>query len=204
MKQSSKVIAAESMSCQQWHLPIMTGSAQHFIKASDYTDELNQIKIQTEKQAYEAGMQRGMQEAEQETLRQRQLLQSAIELLDAPINRIDDQVESLIISLVQTFTQKLLSHEVTTNPELLVTILKQVVELLPKNNEKVSVSAHPDDIALLEQAIKEGSVNTQNCEFIPNEKLHRGELKVATAQTSIEAIVAKQIENVIERSLQEG
>lgn len=113
---------------------------------------------QIEKEAYDKGFAVGQNEAlAQETTRLDQImaeLKTLLENIETDRQRLFAQYESEVVTLIKAMVDRVLFHEVTTNPQVIEVCLRTALAYVVENS-KVTVRVHGQDLERLKKAAME-------------------------------------------------
>jgi len=148
-----------------------------------------------------AGHQAGMKNAQQEIQKQVAILQQVITRLNTPLADLDQRIEQDLVSMVMTMTRQLVHREFTTNPENVVDAARAAMAVLPVSDRKVKILLNPADIELVKQGLS--SDEGDAWQWVESPQLARGDVRIETADTKIDATVESRLKSVIDKLLGE-
>jgi len=181
-------------------------------------DDIDAMQKQAYEEAYIKGEKVGVEEGKKKGLEQgkkqgyaesKYLLEEqagnlieVLKSLSEPFERIDAEVERSIVQLSMLIAKQIVKHELKQNPEQIVTVVKEALKVLPVAHNKISVTLHPEDIALLKSGLeKEADISAWN--FIEDASLARGGCLLSTAFSQIDQSVENRILEITTRVLDE-
>lgn len=162
-------------------------------------------------QGYQDGLQQGQAEGkklgldEGETLIREQLaqLQNLIEQLQKPLEKVDAQVEQALLTLSLAMAEAVIGVEVKTNPQLILQSLRQAVESLPYQAEKLTIKLHPDDVAVVRQHYSEQDLLERQWQLRAEPSYNRGDCRVESSESSVDRSMKSRLQSSLEHFLQE-
>ena len=140
--------------------------------------------------------------AQQEIDQQVAYLKQVMTTLNTPLLELEEQVEEDLISLVMTMTRQLVRRELKAEPEHVIGAVRAAMAVLPINDRKLKIFLHPQDVELVKTGLSiEGE--DSNWQWVGDPLLTRGGVKLATANTVIDATVEARLNSVINKLLGE-
>lgn len=139
--------------------------------------------------AHEEGYQQGYQEGRDESLKETQNLQQQLrdfmQCFEAPIELINEEVEEQLELLAVTLAQQLVRREIKSNPGEIVGLIRESIKLLPASSRKIKINIHPDDAALVNEALSIEEDDDLKWVFIEDPMLTRGGCIIKSEQSVI-------------------
>jgi len=211
--EQSDVISSEEIAAayQRWEAPTMVSvtdieEGHGPLTVKDFERLQKEAEQEGHKAGFEkgreAGYQAGLKTAQQEINQQVAYLKQVMTALNAPLVELDQQVEEDLISLVMTMTRQLVRRELKAEPEHVIGAVRAAMAVLPINDRKLKIFLHPQDVELVKTGLSiedEGS----NWQWVEDPLLTRGGVKLATANTTIDATVEARLNSVINKLLGE-
>lgn len=173
------------------------------------SEKVAEIVEAAKKDAYREGLQAGVQKAQQsqETQFQKtwqariQELEKILAAFSHPYAIIDDKVEEHILQLVIKLTTHLFRHELTTKPEQIMTMVKEAKALLPHHVTDIEISVNPEDAKLIRQLSDNIADEEISRLLTEDQSLNRGDCRVASDTTQVDATLDARIQTIIETGL---
>jgi len=162
-------------------------------------------------QGYQDGLQQGQAEgkklglSEGEQLIREQLaqLQLLIDQLQQPLQKVDAAVEQSLLNLSLQMAQAVLGVEVKTNPQCILNTLREAVEALPYQAEKLVIKLHPDDVAIIQQHYTSEEIAERLWQIRSEPALERGDCRVESTESSVDRTLKTRLQSSLEHFLQE-
>jgi flagellar assembly protein FliH len=162
-------------------------------------------------QGYQDGLQQGQAEgkklglSEGEQLIREQLaqLQLLIDQLQQPLQKVDAAVEQSLLNLALQMAQAVLGVEVKTNPQCILNTLREAVEALPYQAEKLVIKLHPDDVAIIQQHYSSEEIAERLWQIRSEPALERGDCRVESTESSVDRTLKTRLQSSLEHFLQE-
>ena len=203
--QANEVTAEELANYQLWDAPSMVSVSDVDVaeQALMTAEDIDKLQKEAEKEGYKSGFNSGLEAGKvagkKEIDDQVSLLQQVLSKLNTPLDELDQKIEHDLISLVTTMTRQLVRREIATDPEFIVSAVREALTILPINDCKLKVYLNPEDIELVKSGITDDeSVNWQ---WIDEPSLSRGGCRLETIDTSIDASIETRLERVITKLL---
>ncbi|MDT8384218.1 MAG: flagellar assembly protein FliH [Gammaproteobacteria bacterium] len=205
---TSRVIprdAAHGFEC--WDLPIVEDvsaavkDARHGKAPGLMTaEQIERIQKQAYKEAYDAGFQKGRQEGmasgKAEIATKEKLLTTMLDSLSHPLDRLDEAVEQQLVSLALSIARQLVRRELKADPGQVVGVVREALAVLPIGSQDVKVCLHPDDVLLMRESIAQSGAD-QNWSLVEDPSLMRGDCRILTRVSQIEATLEKRLTAVV-------
>jgi flagellar assembly protein FliH len=196
--------------------PLTLGDIES-IRASAYEDGFNEGKEAGFSQGLEEGKLQGLSEGHQDGLTQGleeglaegkvkievQTLhwQQLISRLHLPLEKLEDSVEFQLVKLATSLAEQMARCEVTVNPQIILQALKQGVEALPINEQKIVISLNPEDLIFVQTAFSEAECIKRGWNLRAEPTLLRGDCQIHTQSSSIDYAFSTRIEQVLKHFL---
>ena len=197
----SKVIPKESIdAARPWRAPAVEGS---HVVGGRMVDDKNALPTaqqieEIEQQAYEAGFQRGTSEGieagKQEIARCVASLDSVMQQLVNPLEALDETVEESLMALVLAVARQLIRRELRTDPGQIVSTVREALGALPVGQREVSLQLHPEDAALVREAL--GGDTEARWKIQEDPTLSRGDCRVHSETSRVDATVEHRLNAV--------
>ncbi len=125
-----------------------------------------------------------------------------LDVLDHPFETLDDEVAEELARLAMIVARHLVRRELKTDTGVVVSVVREAVALLPASARRIRVFLHPDDAALVRQAL---SVDDDGEELrwriVEEPTLTRGGCRVESEDSRIDATVEARLGALIARAL---
>ncbi len=202
----SKIISREQVqSCAAWDVPGVSEQLDNNGAQSGATDlhllppkQLEKIQ----KQAYEAGFQRGVLEGikngQQKINERAQKLDHVLSGLAQSLAEFDIDVESQLVALCTALLKQLVRREIKAEPGQVVAIVKESLSLLPIVSSNIRIRLHPEDAKIV-QSVLFSSEENRDWHIVEDPVIQRGGCKVITDSSFIDATIETQIAQLIKQ-----
>lgn len=118
-----------------------------------------------------------------------------------PLAQVNAQVEQQLVWLALRLAKSLIRHEAHTSSDLLLSSLKEAIALLPCAEEGITLTLHPEDVALIRNAYGEEECQRRGWTLLAEPALQRGDLQLASRTSSIDWMLEERIENLLRNFL---
>jgi flagellar assembly protein FliH len=205
---STKVISGEQGSVfQRWELPMVENVSGAVADAKEdkapgllTAEQIERIQNQAYKEAYDAGFQEGRQTGmatgQGEVDRKTQLLDGLLASLAQPLQELDNEVEQELTQLALAVARQLLRRELKADPGQVAAIVHEALAALPVGSREVRVCLHPDDAALVSEVLAQSEAE-RNWSLIDDPGLTRGDCRILTATSRIDATLERRLATVV-------
>lgn len=210
MKISSRVITgggAEDV--KQWSPPNMRGTEVDVDEIERpgsllTADQLEQIHKAAYDEGFEQGNKAGFEYGHKEALTQGRAelsktvvrFEQLMNLLDRPLEQLDDQVERELIEMVISMVRQLVRREVRTDPEQIIGVVREALSILPVSSRGIRVVLHPEDASLVRR-IYELSENELGWKIIEDPVVARGGCRILTDSSQVDATLESRLASLI-------
>ncbi len=168
-----------------------------------YQEGLQQGLEEGREQGYQEGLEQGRREGleQGQTQIQQQLAhwQALMQTLARPLEELDHQVERELVALAMQVARQVVRREIRTDPGQVIGAVRRAVSVLPLSARDVRVYLHPEDAALVREALSadEESEEERRWKIVEDPALARGGCVVETEQSRIDATVESRLAAVI-------
>lgn len=156
---------SEAIAWTRWQAPDMSGAMGHQVlpdPPSVITDQaLEAIREAARREGFVKGLREGQAAAQAELRRQVSQWQSLMAQLSRPLDVMETELTDSVVALVQTVVATVLRTEVVLDPQPLHNLVRVAFRALPQHDRVWTVTAHPDDAALLSDALEGAPVAWQ-------------------------------------------
>lgn len=176
-------------------LPVMVGPivGQGFphVPAAATTEELTQIRKLAYSDAYSQAYAKASREAHTDYARRAAQFKQICDGLVASLATVDDEVVECVAELAVLIARHLVRRELKTNPGEVIGVVREAMRQLPLATRHARIHLHPEDVALVQQALNLGTESGWQLEADP--LLTRGGCIVDTESSRIDAQVESRV-----------
>lgn len=209
---SNKIISGDSVSdVQRWALPMVEDVSSQIsaIKKDRIpplltAEKIEKIQAQAHQEAYDAGFIKGRREGlksgQDEAVRKARLLDDLLNGLARPLAQLDESVEVELVGLAIAVAKHLVRRELKTDPGEIVAVIHEALAVLPLATRNIRVLLHPEDAVLVRELIAQ-SGNDRHWIVAEDPSLHRGDCRVVTDTSQIDATLERRLAAVVAQIL---
>lgn len=192
----SKIIPEDKTgSATPWLLPAVgTASAESpaFISAStrERRQDVDSLAINeaAQKEGFAQGYEEGQRAATSEIQNLKHRLESAVSSLQKPMGMLSEQVRTELLELALAVAKQILRREIKTDPNHIIGLIREAVQQLPANTQKILVHLHPDDAETIRETISDTD-HAQHWKIVDDPGLHQGDCQIHTEASFVDASV---------------
>jgi flagellar assembly protein FliH len=217
---SPKIIAKENSSgFESWDLPNVNRNEDNSEEQASLitANELEQIHQQAYSEGYEEGKLRGMKdgfeqgeeegkkqghqrafdaslkEIQQQTFHFEQLFKS----IETPFSLSNEQVEYELMNLACSIAKIIIRRELKTEPDLVISLVKNSLALLPSASKNIKIYLNPLDVSMVKKAFSNSEeIHFEAYKILESKNLKRGGCIIDTNISHIDASLDKRIEEL--------
>jgi len=156
-----------------------------------------------QQQGQAEGKKLGLSEGEQLIREQLAQLQTLLDQLQQPLLKVDAEVEQSLLHLTLQMAQAVIGVEVKTNPQCILNTLRDAVDALPYQADKLIIKLHPDDVAIIAQHYSPAEIAERLWQIRSEPALDRGDCRVESTESSVDRTVKTRLQSSLEHFLQE-
>jgi flagellar assembly protein FliH len=211
MSEARRPIPALTAAVERWALPDVAGPvigrARQERKAPvDNTVELLRQALQeSEARGYQAGLEKAQAESQltlHALVAKVAQLDSILQLLGAPLQQLDAEVEKELLNLTLSVGKQLARRELRVDPTQVIGIIRESLAQLPASARDVRVHLHPEDAATVRERLAEPS-RERAWKIVEDPTLSRGGCMIRTENSQLDARLDSRIAAVIASALGE-
>ena len=183
-----------------WNTPAMSALTGSPVSPEEQAQASRENEEKRKKVAYDLGFQLGKKEAlegfHEELTSKLALLEELIAAVQKPLDEMNNQVVEELAFLSGSIARQLVRRELKTDPGTILSIVREAVAPLPKQADEISVHLHPEDSHLLKELAQLTSED-RSWTIVEDPTLLRGDCKVTTADSFINATMEARINNIV-------
>jgi flagellar assembly protein FliH len=174
-----------------WVAPEFSGSSGLMT-----ADKLEAIQSAAYEEAYANGLEEGRKAGQQELTERAEYLNQLVGYLAEPFRQLDEEVEQALVGLALRVAGQVVRRELQTQPQHIVGMVHEALNLLPVAARSVDVHLHPEDAAVVRQVY--GETQTEfNWRLVDDPLLNRGDLQVITDTSRIDATLEQRLNDIL-------
>jgi flagellar assembly protein FliH len=170
-----------------------------------YIDGFDKGVTEGKEAGYKEGLELGKTQGHEDVkpLIEEQLtsLRGVLDSLMTPLNKVDELAEKQLVQLAVMLAEAIIYQEVKTSPDIILHTLKQSIDALNADQEKVRIHLHPNDLDLIKESYGEQTIVDNNWQLIAEPTLERGGCEVKTAQSSLDMTLKTRVKETLDSFL---
>lgn len=127
-------------------------------------------------------------------------LQDLMTTLSEPFARLDEAVETALLSLAMQTAERVLRHELSVRPEQVLAIIRAALQALPVASRQVVLRLHPEDAALVGEHMPTATED-QGWRIEEDPGVSRGGCIVTSEHSRIDATLEQQLARIADNVL---
>lgn len=155
-------------------------------------DEITRIH----QQAYQEGFAVGMKEGRVEGQSVAQLMQRMMEELGQSLHQFEQNMAGEILDLALDIAQQLVRSSLYANPEMILPLVREVIETLPQVNQNAMLHLHPSDVERVRAMLKEEYHET-HWRVVGDAHIQPGGCRVETATSEVDATLEARWQRIV-------
>ena len=180
-----------------WEVPAIDGSDGKGYLTAGRLQEL-------QKDAYDEAWQNGHADgvaAGQETVLQRaNRFDELLRALSRPFDQLDGSVEKQLVELAIAIVKQLFRREIRINPDHVIGVVREAIQLLPVASRTVQVHLHPDDATLIRETLSPAE-GEPAWSIVEDPLISHGGCRITTENSQIDATSEARLQAVINAAL---
>jgi len=149
---------------------------------------------------YAAGQAEGLEAGKTEMENTRDCFTRLIDCLDEPLACLDGQVEQELVSLVIAIARQLIRHELKTQPDEILGLVRETLKLLPLASRRVTLHLNPVDVERVRAYLQQDD-NLPRWKIAESPDITPGGCEITSENAYIDATVENRLGNAISQLL---
>ncbi|KXO14209.1 Flagellar assembly protein FliH [Moritella sp. JT01] len=195
----------------------MTAEELDAIRQAAYDDGYNEGKEQGYQDGFTSGTAEGLSQGETEGLAQglaqgladgqQQIVDKAAAWeqlqtqMHTPLAAVNSEVENELIRVATGLAEELIKTEVTFNHDILLQTLKLALDALPVLEQKITITLHPDDLAVINEYYSVEECVKRDWVLISEPMMKQGDLVINNEVSSVELLMEQRIKQMMRQFL---
>lgn len=138
-----------------------------------------------------AGYEQGAAKAEEEFLHMKELLAS----VEDAIKQFGKSTSEELLNLSLEISKQILRQSLKVRPELLLPIVRNVMESIPQHSQHPHLHLHPEDAALV-KTYMQNEIALGGWKVVEDQRIARGGCRIETTAAEIDATLANRWERL--------
>lgn len=207
---TTKVIRDDSGEYQRWDTP-QVNEDSNLSLGMVTADKLARVQELAFKEAQEAGHKKGYKEGVEKAqkefaqrsadqLSRANTMERLLRSLSTPFEQLDEQVENELATLAIALARQIIRREFKADPGEIVPVVRQAINSLPVASRHPQVYLHPEDAAFIRETLSL-SGDHEHWKLIEDPTLTRGDCRVTTENSRIDATVESRLRAIVAQAL---
>ncbi|MCF6235244.1 MAG: flagellar assembly protein FliH [Gammaproteobacteria bacterium] len=195
-------IKSKNSRSQTAHKPVTVGQVEEIHKQA-YREGFESGKKEGFEKGKKEGRDLGSRQGKAEAKEKIQQFESILQTLSKPLLQLDDAIEQELLSLVMAIARQVIRRELKTDPGQVIAVVREAVGALPLADAKVRVFLHPEDAALVREALTMPE-DEYAWQVVEDPVLSRGGCKVVTETSQVDASLDTRLAALVSGVFGEG
>lgn len=148
---------------------------------------------------FEAGKLQGVEAGKEAMQEQQKQLETLLQSLSHPNERITDAVQDELIDMVTELTRVICLDVADHSKELVVNAVREAIAVLPVTDQRVIIHLNEEDLALLQTVYSDDQLKEKGWLLNKDELLERGGCRVTTESSTIDYTLTSRMEDVFSK-----
>lgn len=146
----------------------------------------------------EQGYQEGFAQGEAEVKRLQSMLMQMVSELEAPVENVAADVESLLLNMVVGLSEKVVGRELSLNKDVLSDAISATIQQLPEASGSIKLQVNSADRQYIEESL---TAAHPDVEMVVNDAISPGGFKMETMNTLVKHEVEERFAHVADQFL---
>ena len=181
----------------EWKSPQLVNLQQSETKpGKDDDSKLKNSYDEAFQQGYEAGKELGIKEQSEQI----QILKELLDTLSKPFNDQNDQLTEYISLLAGKIAKSLVRRELHTEPETLLTLIRETVAALNTSEQEIRIHLNPKNASVIRSLVNSES-EEQSWKIVDDPLISISDCKVTSNDSIVDADLDTRIDLIINQML---
>lgn len=176
----------------RWEVPAIEQTGGGLVTAGS----LEALQKEAYDEAFARGREAGLEAGRTELSERVARLDALLKAQARPLADVDETVVMQLVDLSMRVVRKLFRRELQQDPGHVVGVVREAIGLLPVASRDVSVRLHPDDAALVREALPEAE-GDKAWSLVEDPLIERGGCRVFSETSQIDAENATRLDSLI-------
>jgi flagellar assembly protein FliH len=173
--------------CRRWQAPDVDPPKEEQPVTELLTAErVAELEAAVRAEAWEKGYQEGLAAGAAEIRERGRRLAAIVDALAEPLADLDETVEAELVALARALARQVVRRQFQLQPDEIVPVVREAVAALPAGDRTVEIRLHPEDRALVTEAL---SLDEQGTGWTLRDdpELSRGDCRVRAEHSEVDA-----------------
>ena len=192
----SKPFSVDDGQVKHYVLPEITGDIVGYSKETVKPQTVEDIEA-LQKEAFEEGRKQGRKAGLDEIKREAQRLAGMLNFFQAPLAKLDEEVEQQLTELALMVARQVIKKECATDATIIQSIIHEALDFLPLNSRNIRVRLNPADLELLKQA--DFNIDEQEWKAVPDTTVRQGGCLIDSDNSHVDASLETRLQQIIDQ-----
>ena len=186
-------MSEEATKPTRWNVPSIDGGDGNGFPTAG---RLEALQKEAYDEAWQKGHADGLAAGEKDARERLGRLNELLKALAHPFDDLDEMIEKQLVELAMAVVKQLFRREMRMDPTHVIGVVREAIQLLPAASRNVQLHLHPDDAALVREALSpsEGDLAWT---IIEDPLISRGGCNVTTDNSRIDATNESRLQAAI-------
>ncbi len=161
-------------------------------REAEAQERIRLAREEARRQGYEAGLEQGRGEMEQETQRLRQLAES----LDGALDTLDFRLADEVLNLALDVARQVIVGELSARPERILDVVRLALRQMAETTREARLLLNPEDAQLVRPILNE-QLDKSRLRIVEDARIVRGGCLIETPQGDLDATLQTRWHQVI-------
>jgi len=180
-----------------WEVPAIDGSDGNGLLTAG---RLQALQKDAYEEAWQSGHADGVAAGQEAVLQRANRFDELLRALSRPFDQLDGSVEKQLVELAIAIVKQLFRREVKINPDHVIGVVREAIQLLPVASRTVQVHLHPDDAALIRETLSPAE-GEPAWSIVEDPLTSHGGCRITTENSQIDATSEARLQAVINAAL---
>lgn len=180
-----------------WEVPAIDGSDGNGLLTAG---RLQALQKDAYEEAWQSGHADGVAAGQQAVLQRATRFDELLRALSRPFEQLDGSVEKQLVELTIAIVKQLFRREIKINPEHVIGVVREAIQLLPVASRTVQVHLHPDDAVLIRETLSPAE-GEPAWSIVEDPLTSHGGCRITTENSQIDATSEARLQAVINAAL---
>ena len=180
-----------------WEVPAIDGSdGKGYLTAG----RLQELQKDAYDEAWQSGHADGVAAGQEAVLQRANRFDELLRALSRPFDQLDGSVEKQLVELAIAIVKQLFRREIRVNPDHVIGVVREAIQLLPVASRTVQVHLHPEDATLIRETLSPAE-GEPAWSIVEDPLISHGGCRITTENSQIDATSEARLQAVINAAL---
>ncbi len=187
---------------QPWVLPQVEGELVIDLEDEEESEqlkpptleELEQWRNEAREDGFQQGFEQGYEQGKAAVEARAEQWQQLLDALDKPFSLLEKSLSDTVFSLSVTIAQQLVKKTLQVDPEELLDVINDCLDILAEDSQKIKVSLNPDDADWVREYYEQHN-KAPAYQIIEDAAISKGGCIVQSSHSTIDATLEKRLQD---------